>query len=168
LLVPPFEDRAKKSIKLRQSKTENIGSGRDGDKLLAVHGESHRRGVNVLSGVEMPERFPGGGIDGFEGLRIVTEENETACRRHGSAARMASANLRVSPGGLIRFEAVGQQDFLPRLARDVLYAGRVIGLTFGELLRFEEVQVTFFDGQKIEKARLGIVRRRVPVRGTDE
>src|ERR1700739_443507 len=71
---------------LRQSKTEYVASRCDGNILIPVHGVTHRRGMDVLPGVEVPERSTRLRVHGLERLVVVTEEQQAPRGCHRAAA----------------------------------------------------------------------------------
>src|SRR5215471_1596867 len=125
----------KKLVFLRQSKTENIASGRDGNVLFAVHRIAHRRSMHRLARVEMPQWLACFCVNCFERLGVVAKKNEARGRRHGSGGRPAAAcRLQISPAKRGRIKIVGQKDLVTVLARRMARTGRVIGFSFLELL----------------------------------
>ena len=62
-----------------------------------------------LPGIEMPQRLTCGTIHGFEGLRIIAEEDEASCGGHYPAHRMGSADLRILPREFAGLKVIGKQ-----------------------------------------------------------
>src|SRR6266480_226007 len=100
--------------------------------------------MHALAGVEVPQRLARLRIDSLEGLRIIAKKDKAARGGHRSTRGMPRTHLRKSPHRLVGFEAVGQQDFLPVIARAVPRSRRVIRLSFGKLLRLQKEEIAVF------------------------
>src|SRR5262245_24487762 len=97
---------------LRQGKTENVTSCGDCHVLFRLDCIAHGRCRYLLASIEMPKGFACLRVHGFEGLRIVTEENKSSGRGHRAACGVAHTGLDIAPSRLVSFERVSQQDFL--------------------------------------------------------
>src|SRR5438445_7756519 len=69
---------------LRQRKAENVASRGDGHVLFSVHCIAHRRSMQALPGIKVPERLARLRVHGFKGLRIIAEKEKAAGSRHYS------------------------------------------------------------------------------------
>src|SRR5437016_13954280 len=124
--------------------------------------------MHALAGVEVPQRLTRLRVHSLEGLRIIAKKDKAARGGHRSTRGMPRTHLGKSPRRFVGFEVVGEQNLLPLIARAVPRSRRVIGLSFGKLLRLQKEEIAVFLRQEIEKVSRGIVRRRVPVGGTAE
>ena len=64
---------------------------------------------------------------------------------------MAGPRLHVAPRGLFTLEIVCQQNFLLLIRAAVAHAGGIIGVPFGEFLRFQRIDAAILIGQKIKR-----------------
>ena len=90
----------------------------------------------------MPERLAGLRVNGFEGLRVVAEKDQTPGGRHGAPGGAALARLNVAPRGFIVVQSEGQQDFLVVVSLAAMRASRIIGLARFEFPRLRKENVT--------------------------
>src|SRR5437667_3309964 len=124
--------------------------------------------MHALAGVEVPQRLARLRVHSFEGLRIIAKKDKAARGGHRSTRGMPRTHLGKSPRRFVGFEIVGEQNLLPLIAWAVPRSRRVIGLSFGKLLRLQKEEIAVFLRQEIEKVSRGIVRRRVPVGSSGE
>src|SRR5690242_7974379 len=62
---------------LRQSKTKNVAARGNGNVLLAVHRVAHRRSMQRLPRVKVPQRLAALRVHGFKGLRVVRKKHQS-------------------------------------------------------------------------------------------
>src|SRR5579871_1840525 len=100
----------------------------------------------------MPQRSAGFGIHRFEGLRIVSKENQTATGSHGAAAGVAGPNLGIFPSQLFSGEVECEQDFLKSITGTSLRSCRIVGMAWSVFVAGDEHDIAVLQRQKIKKA----------------
>src|ERR1700722_1530362 len=106
---------------------------------MAVHRVANRRGMQALSGVEVPQGFARGGVRRFKEALIVGEKYQAARRRHNAAPTMRIAGLRIAPHKLSRLRIESEKHLRALRIWIALGSGGVILLAFDKCGRLAEI-----------------------------
>src|SRR5579859_2118504 len=153
------------AFRSRQRERENIVARRDRHILLAQDFVTHGRSMKFLAGGEMPQWLAGFRVHSLERFSIIAKENQSACGGHHTTGRIAFTRLRIAPFKRAGIKIVGHQHFLALCPSHAAHAGSVIRPAFSKTLWLPEERSTILEREKIKKMRVGIVCRRIPVRG---
>ena len=95
--------------------------------------------MQVLSGVEVPQRLACSRIRGFEETLIIGEKYQAGCGRHDSAIAMSITGLRITPCKGPGPGIEGQKHLRALRIWITLGSGGVVLLTLGEGRRLAKI-----------------------------
>src|SRR5438552_9951946 len=155
-----------------ERETEHITSAGDCDVLNPIHRITHGRGIQGLTGIEVPEWTAGCGFNRFQRPGIVAKEQYSTGGRERSGPGLTLSNLGITPDPLSIGHGESQQNFLRVLVRRTLRARGVVCRSLCEWFRLCEKQIAAFESHHKEDPAVWVVRRGKPVRcpfdaGTD-
>src|SRR6516162_8608166 len=122
--------------------------------------------MDGLAGVKVPQGLARLAVYRFEFGCIVSKEYQTGGGGHGAAPGVTVSHLWVPPSHLERGRIHCQQNLPSGLRGDALSAGIVISATgaIGLMFAAGEVHVAALESEEVEKAAVGIVGGRIPIR----
>src|SRR5207302_9783809 len=124
--------------------------------------------MHVLARIEVPQGLARLRINGFKGLSIIAEKEQSTGSGHNPTGRMPEPCLRIGPDRLVGFKTESELTFLGMIPGAVASACGIVCLSFGKFFWLKQKHIAVFARQEIEEASQGIVGRRVPVCGPDE